>query len=302
MLLIKRFSLLIILAIAAVIAIQYFDGFTIYEAFKQEYGAIAGVGEVIAVWIVAWVVVKYFSDIFKKIDDVVDEVDFSEHTHSVIKKIFKYAVYILALLTTLNLLGLTGAIEGLLVGAGFAGIVVGFAAKDILSNLIGGLSILADRPFKIGDWIKLTDKNLSGSVKEISLRSTEIVSSDNTVINLPNSLVANTPIINYSKNKLRKIIFPVSIAYEADFKKATKVIKDELKGDEAIVSNKDIEVLFSNFGPSSVDLTVRVWVDTKKGKGAVETQSRLKNEVKIALDKAGIEIPYPKQVMIQKKE
>ena len=235
---------------------------------------------------------------FEKLDDAVEAIDFSKHTHVLFRKLFTYGIYLVALMWTLNELGLTGAIEGLLVGAGFMGIVVGFAAKDVLSNLLAGITLLLDNPFKIGDWIELKGKDISGKVIEVALRSTEILASDNTVINIPNALIANSAIINYTRNKQRKLLIPVGIAYESDIDDATKAIKKILAKDKDVVQGKDVEVLVTDFGPSAVDLQVRVWI---KAASVLGTKTRILKEIKKALEVANVEIPYPKQVLISEK-
>ncbi|MBN1160038.1 MAG: mechanosensitive ion channel family protein [Candidatus Diapherotrites archaeon] len=284
--------------IAFLVAVIFSEAYLLYFWVKDFHPAFISWVNVVFIWIGAQFIIKNFSDVFEKVDDVIEAIDFSKHTHVLIKKFLSYGIYIIALMWTLSEFGLTTAIEGILVGAGFLGIVVGFAAKDVLGNLFAGITLIFDNPFKIGDWIELKGQNLSGTVSEVALRSTEIVATDNTVINIPNSIVANSAIINYTRNKQRKLLLPIGVAYESDIDEATVAIKKVLTNDSDVIKGKDIEVLVTNFAPSSVDLQVRVWVRSDL---VLETKTRMLKNIKSALEKAGVEIPYPKQVLISEQ-
>jgi small conductance mechanosensitive channel len=265
---------------------------------------------VVALWVGTLYTVRTISSIIFELKDAESIKPVNEEIGVLTQKLFAYIAYIVAIIWTLTIFGVTGAIEGMLVGAGFAGIVVGFAARDVLSNLLAGISLLLDRPFKIGQWIHLKNSNLVGEVKEISLRSTVILAPDNTLINLPNALVASEPIVNYSSHKLRRFFLDVGISYESDVGKAMKVIKETLEKDPATakqgIKNQGyyapIEIVVDNFGDSSVNLTAKVFINTQEAGGQFLTKSRMLENIKKNLTKAGIEIPYPRQYVIFDKD
>ncbi len=265
---------------------------------------------IIVVWASAIYIVRNISGVILELQQDVRVKSVDKEVGTLLRKMVKYLTYAGALVWTLGVFRITGAIEGLLVGAGFAGIVIGFAAQQTLSNLLAGISLLLDRPFKIGQWIHLKDSDLVGEVKEISLRSTTINAPDNTLISIPNSKVANEPIVNYSSHKLRRFFLDVSISYESDLQKAVKIIKDTLDKDPATVAEgipgqgyfAPTEIVVEGFGDSSVNLKAKVFVDVDVAGGQFLTKSRMLENIKKNLTKAGIEIPYPRQYVIFDKD
>ncbi|MEW5955143.1 MAG: mechanosensitive ion channel family protein [Candidatus Micrarchaeota archaeon] len=253
--------------------------------------------EVILIWVAAYVFVKYISGAFKKFDEYVGEIDFSEHAHSLIQTAFTYAAYLAAFVLTLFALDLTGAFAAVLAGAGLAGIVIGFAAKDVFSNLFGGIMLIIDQPFKIRDFIEVKGQNILGTVQKISLRSTDLLAPENTLVSVPNALLATNAIINYTANKVRRIDFMVGVAYGTDLGKAMKVILAAVNSDEAITQKEKTLIGTQNFGASSIDLVTYAWVDTSKPGGFFGIKTRLMNRVYRALAKEKIEIPFPQVVM-----
>jgi len=255
--------------------------------------------EVILVWIGAYIFVKYISGAFKKFDEYVEEIDFSEHAHALIQTAFTYAAYAAAFVLTLYALDLTGAFAALLAGAGLAGIVIGFAAKDVFSNLFGGIMLVIDQPFKIKDFIEVKGQGILGTVQKISLRSTDLLALDNTLISVPNSLLATNAIVNYTANKVRRVDFTVGVAYGTDLTKATSVIINALNADEAVVNKEKTLVAVQAFSASSIDLVSYAWVDASRKEGFAAIKTRLMDRVYRALAKEKIEIPFP-QVVVRK--
>jgi len=226
------------------------------------------------------------------------KVKVDRHMRKLTEKLVVYALNISVCLYLLWLFDFTEWFTALLAGAGFAGIVVGFAAKDVLANLLGGIIVVLDRPFKIGDSIEV--QGIIGTVDEIALWSTTIKMFDNKIVTVPNAIMSNNPVINYTRERFRRIDVPVGISYDSDMETAIKVIRSTLKKVDGIVTeDKKIMVMVSGFGESSIDLTARFWVDTRKG--FVVIRSAAIEHIRFALDKAGIEIPFPTRVMIQSK-
>ena len=286
---------------------EILQGFTLLESI---HSLLSEVTMVIILWGAAIYIVRSIVGVIRELEYDPDIEKVNTEVSVLTQKIFKYSIYVIALLLSLNIFGLTGSIEGMLVGAGFAGIVIGFAAQQTLSNLLAGISLLLDRPYKIGDWIHLKNSDLVGSVKEISLRSTTINAPDNTPINLPNALVAGQPIVNYSAHKLRRFFIDFSISYESDVSKAIKVVTETLEKDPAAAAKgikgqgyfAPIEVVVEGFGDSSVNMKAKVFIDTGEAGGQFETKSRMLKNIKENLVKAGVEIPYPRTYVIMDKD
>ncbi len=244
----------------------------------------------------AKITIKLFSPLIRKFDKMVEAVEWSEQTHTLVERTIKYGIWIVAILVILEILGLQGAIFTALAGAGVAGLAIGFAAKDTLSNFISGIFLYSDRTFNIGDVVEIDGK--VGKVIDIHLRKTVIKGFDNKIITIPNSKTAESIIINYSRESTRRVQVPIGIAYEADLAKAEKIILDIIKKDEDFLDDPAPTVVVTGFGDFSVDLEARAWIKNKK---FLDKKIKLMKQIKLTFDKQGIEIPYPKRVMIKQK-
>ncbi len=198
----------------------------------------------------------------------------------------KAALYVLLFLMASSF-GLDAASIVALLGS--AGVAIGLAVQGSLSNLAGGVLLLILKPFKVGDYIQEGSSGKEGTVAEIQIFYTKLVTPDNRTIVLPNGSLANNSLINYTAQDARRMDIVVGISYKADLKKAKEVLLQVLEEDEAVMKDRDHFVFVDNLGSSSVDLGVRCWFaqsDFWPGKW------RITENCKLALDRAGIEIPY----------
>jgi len=182
---------------------------------------------------------------------------------------------------------------GWLASAGIIGIAVGFAAKDTLANLFAGVFILADAPYKVGDFIELEGQR--GQVINIGLRSTRILTRDDIEITIPNSTIANSKIINESggpsvKHRLR---VPIGVAYGTDIDQVRAVLEEVTNSNDFLCSTPEPRVRFRSFGDSSLNFEVLGWIEDPSTRGKV-TDS-LNTAIYKALGNADIEIPFPKR-------
>ena len=190
-------------------------------------------------------------------------------------------------------------------GAGIAGIAIGFAAKDTLSNIIAGMLLIIDRPFEVGDrievWTAPVGSATWGDVLDIGLRATKIQTTDNIIIIIPNNEIMKRDIVNYTIiSKDIRVRVNIGIAYDADLKKAKEAIIRVAESVEWVAKEPPPKVVVRNFGESSVDLQLRVWiVDARK---RMDTISHITDKVKEEFDNEGIEIPYPKRDIIIKSD
>ena len=190
-------------------------------------------------------------------------------------------------------------------GAGVAGIAIGFAAKDTLSNLIAGVLLIIDRPFEVGDRIEVwsAPKNAAtwGDVIDIGLRATKIRTTDNIVIVIPNNEIMKRDIINYTTvTKEIRVRIPIGVAYAADIKKAKEIIIKTALELDWVMQKPAPKVVVRNFGDSAVDLEARIWISRPRRR--MDTISHVTDRVKEVFQEEGIEIPYPKRDIYIKKE
>ena len=181
-----------------------------------------------------------------------------------------------------------------LASAGIVGIAVGFAAKDTLSNLFSGVFILADTPYKIGDYVVL-DGNQRGKVTHIGLRSTRLLTRDDVEVTVPNSIMGNSQVTNQSGGPHPKfrIRVKVGVAYGTDIDEVEEILMKIAANESLIVKNPEPRVRFREFGASSLDFELLGWIENPELRGrAIHS---LNSAVYKAFNAANIEIPYAKQ-------
>ena len=199
----------------------------------------------------------------------------------------KAAMYIILVLTIASSFGLDAA--SIVAVLGSAGVAIGLAVQGSLSNLAGGVLLLILKPLKVGDYIKEDSSGKEGTVTEIQIFYTKLLTFDNQTVILPNGSLANNSLINVSAEPHRRMDIKIGISYKADLKKAKDVLPQVLETDEKTSKDKDRLVFVDELAESAVILGVRCWFaqeDFWSGKW------RITENCKLALDEAGIEIPY----------
>jgi len=219
------------------------------------------------------------------------------------KKFSGIIIYTVGIILALDVLGFN--IMPFVAGAGVAGIAIGFAAKDTLSNLIAGVLLIIDRPFEVGDRIEVwsAPKNAAtwGDVIDIGLRATKIRTTDNIVIIIPNNEIMKRDIINYTTvTKEIRVRIPIGVAYDADIKKAKELITKTAMELDWVMQEPAPKVVVKNFGDSAVDLQARIWISEPRRR--MDTISHVTDRVKEVFQEEGIEIPYPKRDIYIKRE
>ncbi|MCG7874077.1 MAG: mechanosensitive ion channel family protein [Candidatus Thiodiazotropha lotti] len=183
-----------------------------------------------------------------------------------------------------------------LASAGIIGIAVGFAAKDTLANLFSGVFIMADTPYKIGDYIVLDDgTGLRGKVTSIGIRSTRLLTRDDVEVTIPNAIMGNSKVVNESGGPYPKyrIRVSVGVAYGVDIDEVKRILLKIADENDAVCDDPDPRVRFRTFGASSLDFELLCWVDNPELRGRV-IDSLNSTIYKMFLEE-GIEIPYSKQ-------
>ncbi len=169
-----------------------------------------------------------------------------------------------------------------------AGVAIGLALQGSLSNLAGGIMIIAFRPFKLGDFIE--GNGHSGTVEDISIFYTKIVTPDNKSVMLPNGALSNAAIVNYSAKDIRRVDVPLSVAYNTDINEVRKLVLSIAAKNEKVLKDPAAVVVLSNKGESSLDFTLRAWCNNAD---YWDVMGSLSEATKYAFDENGIEIPFP---------
>lgn len=207
--------------------------------------------------------------------------------HLIVDNLYKSALFLLGLVMAASQLGIH--VGAALAGIGVVGVAVGFAAQETLANMIAGFLIFWDRPFKIGDYI--TAHELYGEVAAITMRTTRIRTMENTYVVIPNSSIIGQMLVNHSMYGETRVNVPVGIAYKEQIGAAREVLLAAVRGLEGVMAEPAPSVVVAKLDNSSVNLQVRVWIDDASDERPVF--HRVMEASKLALDKAGIEIPFP---------
>lgn len=177
-------------------------------------------------------------------------------------RLARIALWIVVALMILQSLGVS--VSGLLAFGGIGGIAVGFAARDLLANFLGGLSIFLDRPFTVGDWIRSPDREIEGTVEDIGWRMTRIRTFDQRPLYVPNSIFASVALENPSRMNNRRIYETIGIRYDdaASMAAIVSAVRTMLEEHEAIDLDRTLIVNLVNFGPSSLDFFIYAFTKT----------------------------------------
>ena len=204
-----------------------------------------------------------------------------------------WALKILLIVTVISQLGVeTTSFAAILAAAGLA---IGLALQGSLANFAGGVLIMIFKPFKLGDLVEAQGE--IGVVKEIEIFTTKLTGLSNKEIIIPNASLSNGNIVNYTTEGTRRVDLVIGVSYDADIKKTKEVLLNVLTSHPKVLKDPAPGVTVSELADSSVNFAVRPWCNTEH---YWDVYFEVTESVKLELDKAGIEIPYPHQVLIKK--
>ena len=206
-------------------------------------------------------------------------------------------VYIFIGFVVLQYLGVDAA--SIVAVLGSAGVTIGLAIQGSLSNIAGGVLILILKPFKIGDYIIEDTKMNEGTVTEIGLIYTKLLTLDSKTVVLPNGVLANSSIVNVTQTPYRLIDLKLDIAYSADFNKAKELINEVIISDESVLQEKPIDIMMESWEASSIKISARFYV---KNADFRVTKCRVLENIKNSFDANNIEIPFTQVVVHNSKD
>lgn len=199
----------------------------------------------------------------------------------------KSALYVLLVLLLASSFGVDAASIVAILGS--AGVAIGLAIQGSLSNLAGGVLILMLKPFKVGDYIQESATGKEGTVTEIQIFYTKLLTVDNKTVVLPNGTLANHSLVNVTAQKERRLDISVGVSYKTDLKIAKEVLSEVIEKDEYALRDKEKLVFVDQLADSAVIIGVRCWF---KQEDFWSGKWRITENCKLALDRAGIEIPF----------
>jgi MscS family membrane protein len=228
------------------------------------------------------------------------ESSFDDQIVPLLRKTAKTFVGVMAFIMVMQNLGFS--VTGMITGLGIGGLAFALAAKDTIANLFGSVTILIDRPFRIGDVI--TAGSVSGTVEEIGLRSTRIRTFEKTIISIPNSEMANATVENKSERTLRRVAMQVGVTYDT----SSAQIKEVVAGLKSMFTNHDgidsdsFVVFFTNFGDSSLDIEFKYFTFATGYDDHMAIREEINIELMDMLEKMNVGIAFPSQTVYLERE
>lgn len=246
-----------------------------------------------AIVIVSWALYRSIQVVVHMLENITSktESELDDQLVPFIEKFLKVVVIVLGFVLVVREWGYD--INGLLAGLGLGGLAFALAAKDTLANLFGSIMIITDRPFVLGDWIKTP--NTEGTVEEIGFRSTKVRTFANSLVSVPNSIIANSTIENWSRMFKRRIYFKLGVTYSssvAQVQETVERIKDILRKHDGIRQDFWL-VNFSDFNDSSLDIMVYCFTKTTAWAEFLEVQEDVKLKIMAKIKEIGVGVAFP---------
>ncbi len=259
-----------------------------FFSMATEYGV--KILAAIIIWIVGiWIIKR----ITWWINRAMEKSNYEPGLKKFLSNLVSWTLKVLLIVIILGKLGIeTTSFAAILAAAGLA---IGMALQGSLANFAGGVLLMIFKPFKVGDLIEAQD--VMGVVKEIEIFTTKLNTLDNKEVILPNGALSNGPITNYSSEAIRRVDLSVGVSYDADMKKTKEVLLNMLHQIPQVLKDPEPQVEVFELGEYSVNFVVRPWC---KNEDYWDVYFKTVEGIKRSLDEAGIEIPYPISVEIQK--
>ena len=238
----------------------------------------------IVILIIGRIIIKYMMKLVKKFFDKVDiEVSIEKFLESIIKVV----LHVILIIIICDIVGINTA--SFIAVLGTLGVTVGLALQGSLSNFAGGVLIILLKPFKVGDYIIDNGSGIEGTVHKVDLFYTKLKTGDNKAVLIPNGSLSNSTITNLTRYDERRIDITFGIGYGEDIEKAKQIIMEIATNDEGVLNEPATAVIVSELAASQVTIKLRAWCKTEN---YWDVYFRLNENVKKALDKNGIEIPF----------
>jgi small conductance mechanosensitive channel len=197
----------------------------------------------------------------------------------------------LGLFLALDILGLDKTVSSLLAGAGILGLAIGLALQDTLTSAVAGIVMTTRKAYKIGDYVKSNE--YEGTIIEINLRNTTIIQNNGTQVKIPNRNVLNNPLENFSLTGERRIDLKLGVHYKENLEFVEQVIRSAMTSNVSYNTKRPLEVYYTAFGESSIELVVRFWIVKVRQGDYLKSQSDAIVAIRNAFKDNHISIPYP---------
>ncbi len=210
----------------------------------------------------------------------------SPHYAALVRKLIFYIGASIILVSVMVEMGIN--LTGVLATAGVAGLAIGFAAQTSLSNLISGLFLIGEKPFQIGDLVRVND--ILGVVESIDLLSIKIRTLDNLFVRIPNEAMIKDPVTNVTRFPIRRMDIEIGVAYKEDVGRVMEILEELAAANPYALDDPAPLILFNNFGDSALQFKFGLWFEKSN---YLKLRNSIMREIKERFDREGIEIPFP---------
>lgn len=256
---------------------------------EKIYGMLAVYGIRIIAAAAILIIGIWVAKLFRKITkNILKKRDMDPTLGSFVGSLIYYAMIVFVVLAALAQLGIQTTSFIAVIGA--AGLAIGLALQGSLANFAAGFLIIIFRPFKVGDYIE--GAGTAGTVEEINILSTQLITPDNKTVIVPNSNMTSSNIVNYSTKGTRRVDMVIGIGYEDDIDKAKKILQEIIEEDDRVLKEPEPLIALAELGDSSVNFYVRPWT---KADDYWSFLFETTEKVKKRFDNEGISIPYPQR-------
>jgi small-conductance mechanosensitive channel len=243
----------------------------------------------VGVLLLAYIAVDTLEEALSQFSEEADRI--TQHQEEIMLRLGHVAVFAVTAMGVLTLWGLD--LSGLLVGAGFLGIVVGLAARQTLGSLLAGFVLMFARPFAVGDWVEVAGHE--GIVTDITVMNTRLYNVDGESVHLPNDSVNQQAIRNFSSQNRLRLSVEVGIDYETDHEHAENVALESIEEVDIVSSSPSPRVVPTGFGDSAILLELRFWIDDPTPRRKWDATAAVVRTVKHRFDEEDITIPFPQR-------
>lgn len=261
----------------------------LYTWFDQLVINLPNIVIAIVVFFIVLLVSKYLSKLTLKI---LSKSSLQKSMKNVIAKLISVFIILLGLFLILGILDLSKTLNTILAGAGVAGLAVGLALQGALSNTFSGIVLSYIKQIKFGDWIE--SNGYEGEVIDIDLRAVTIKQPDNNLVYLPNKLVLENPIVNFSSTSQSRVILHCGVGYSSDLEFVRVLVKKIIAEKfESVEEENHVIFLYKEFGDSSINFETRFWINSTSALEVARAKTEAMIAIKNAFDKNDINIPFP---------
>ena len=258
--------------------------------FDEVVAALPNVATAILIFVASLYLARLLSNLLKR---VLTKREADREVTILLAQLTRWSIIVIGVIATLQRFF---DVTAFLAGLGIIGITVGFAMQEIMQNFVAGVILLLQQPFEVEDVIET--EQFTGTIQAINLRTTEMKTLDGRIAIIPNAKILANPIVNYTRAEMRRVELSVGVSYNADPAEARQTVMDAVQNIPGFVGEPEPMVVFHTFGGSSVDLSAYFWINMSKSNPLLAKDAAIEL-VKSALDKKGIEIPFPITTVIR---